>query len=149
MALLVQLQGHNLQSSQLPSRYYVIDYRRFTTPCNSKKVKRITTTTELMVVWSVSSTCTSTVNQRFLWPQLLIQRFTLLPQMLQGVVNLLYFLQSCATSAILSLFITVVLFTMMKQRIQPLPSQTVFLHRCGSPYSEHKTHLQGQVVSVH
>ena len=54
-----------------------------------KSVERVTTITELVVVWSVCSTCTCTVNQRFLWPQLLMQRFTLLHQMLQGVVKLL------------------------------------------------------------
>ena len=53
--------------------------------------KLITTITELVVVWRACNTCTCTVNLRFLWPQLLMQRFMLLPQMLQGVVkNLLY-----------------------------------------------------------
>ena len=53
-----------------------------------KSIKYITTIiTELVVVWSVCSTCTCTVKQRFLWPQLLMQRFTLLLQMLQGVVK--------------------------------------------------------------
>ena len=50
-----------------------------------KSVKHITTITELVVVWSVCSICTCTVNQRFLWPQLLMLRFTLLLQMLQRV----------------------------------------------------------------
>ena len=37
----------------------------------SESVKHyITTITELVVVWSVYSTCTCTVNKRFLWPQL-------------------------------------------------------------------------------
>ena len=55
-----------------------------------KSVKRITTIFELMVAWGVCSTCTCTVNQRFFWPQLLMQHFMLLPQMLQGDVELLY-----------------------------------------------------------
>ena len=37
-----------------------------------KSVEHVTTITELVVVWSVCSTCTCTVNQRFLWPQLLM-----------------------------------------------------------------------------
>ena len=62
------------------------------TPCTQQKVKimkRVTTSTELVVVWSVCSTCTCTVYQRFLWPQLLMQRFMLLSQMLPVVVKLL------------------------------------------------------------
>ena len=55
-----------------------------------KSVEHVTTITELVVVWSVCSTCTCAVNQRFLCPQSLMQRFTLLRQMLQGVVKLLY-----------------------------------------------------------
>ena len=56
-----------------------------------KRVQRITTITELVVFWTVCSTCTYTVNQRFLWSQLLMQSFSMhLPQMLQGVVKLLY-----------------------------------------------------------
>ena len=45
----------------------------------------ITTITELVVVWSVCSR--RTANQSFLWPQLLMECFTLLPQMFQGVVD--------------------------------------------------------------
>ena len=52
-----------------------------------KNVKLIATITELVVVCSVCSTCTCAVNQRFLWPQLLMQWFTLLPQMLQRLVK--------------------------------------------------------------
>ena len=47
-----------------------------------KSVKQITTITELVIVWSVYSAGSCTVNQWFMWPQLVTQRFTLLPQML-------------------------------------------------------------------
>ena len=47
----------------------------------------LSTITELVVVWSVYNTCT--VNQSFLIVvQILMQCFTLLLQMLQGVVDL-------------------------------------------------------------
>ena len=44
-----------------------------------ESINRITTIIELVVVWRVCSTYTCTVNQRFLWPQLFMQCFTLLP----------------------------------------------------------------------
>ena len=53
-----------------------------------KSIKCITNINELVVVWSVCSACACTVNERFLWPQLFMQRFMLLPQMLQEVLYL-------------------------------------------------------------
>ena len=66
---------------------YTLAISMVTTLCNSKKWKAyikgrvITTITELVVVWSVCST----VNQSFLWTQLLMQLFMIFPCILQGV----------------------------------------------------------------
>ena len=66
-------------------------HKRLTTRYDGKIVKCISTITELVVVWSVCSTiilCSWLYVQwirGFLWPQLLMQCFTLVPQMLQGM----------------------------------------------------------------
>ena len=57
-------------------------YRGFTTPCNcnSEKHKALPTITELVVVWSVCSVCTSMTKSKVVGPHIqldTLQRFTL------------------------------------------------------------------------
>ena len=42
----------------------VYTHRRFTTPCKVKSVKCRTTVTELVVVWSLCSVCTSMIKSK-------------------------------------------------------------------------------------
>ena len=66
-----------LPTTSIQNIYYSLQQQK------AKNLKRIATITQFMAAWRVCSTCTWTVSQRFLWPQLLMQRLTLLLETLQ------------------------------------------------------------------